>query len=124
MRTAQIAEALLSLGLFSPADLRKRVEDLSYGQRRRVELARLVSEPVDLLLLDEPTNHLSPLLVEQVEEALASYQGALVIVTHDRRMRARFTGTHLSLRDGRVTALQDRLVSQGVEVGQPDVTGY
>ncbi|MGY4767088.1 TlrC/CarA/OleB/SrmB family ABC-F type ribosomal protection protein [Kribbella sp. CWNU-51] len=120
----EAAEALLSLGLFSPADLRKRVEDLSYGQRRRVELARLVSEPVDLLLLDEPTNHLSPLLVEQVEEALASYQGALVIVTHDRRMRARFTGTHLALRDGRVTALPDRLVSQGVEFGWPDVTAY
>ena len=116
----EAAEALLSLGLFSPADLRKRVEDLSYGQRRRVELARLVSEPVDLLLLDEPTNHLSPLLVEQVEEALASYQGALVIVTHDRRMRARFTGTHLALRDGRVTAL----VSQGVEFDWPDVAGY
>ena len=51
---------LLSLGLFSPADLRLKVSELSYGQRRRIELARLVSEPVDLLLLDEPTNHLVP----------------------------------------------------------------
>jgi len=102
----EAAEALLSHGLFSPGDLSKRVEDLSYGQRRRVELARLVTEPVDLLLLDEPTNHLSPLLVEQVEEALASYHGALVIVTHDRRMRERFTGTRLSLRAGRVEAVE------------------
>ncbi|MEU8108516.1 hypothetical protein AB0C18_32900 [Nonomuraea muscovyensis] len=39
-----------------------------------------MSEPVDLLLLDEPTNHLSPILAEQLEEALASYQGAPVVV--------------------------------------------
>jgi macrolide transport system ATP-binding/permease protein len=96
------AARLLSLGLFSPSDLRLRVGELSYGQRRRIELARLVSEPVDLLLLDEPTNHLSPALVEELEEALVGYAGALVVVTHDRRMRSRFTGSRLVLRDGRV----------------------
>jgi macrolide transport system ATP-binding/permease protein len=96
----EAAESLLSLGLFDAADLRKRVEELSFGQRRRIELARLVTEPVDLLLLDEPTNHLSPLLVEQLEEALTSYRGALVVVTHDRRLRSRFTGSQLSLRAG------------------------
>ncbi|MEV4391005.1 ribosomal protection-like ABC-F family protein [Nonomuraea sp. NPDC049607] len=91
------ADRLLGLGLFRPGDLRRRLADLSYGQRRRVELARLVSDPVDLLLLDEPTNHLSPMLVEQLEEALADYEGALVVVTHDRRLRAAFTGAHLEL---------------------------
>ncbi|MFJ2953230.1 TlrC/CarA/OleB/SrmB family ABC-F type ribosomal protection protein [Streptomyces sp. NPDC087270] len=93
---------LLSLGLFSPADLRLKVGELSYGQRRRIELARLVSEPVDLLLLDEPTNHLSPVLVEELEGALAHYQGAVVVVTHDRRMRTRFTGRHVELDAGHV----------------------
>jgi macrolide transport system ATP-binding/permease protein len=93
-------DTLLSLGLFSPADLRLKVRELSYGQRRRIELARLVSDPVDLLLLDEPTNHLSPALVEELEAALADYPGAVVIVTHDRRMRTRFTGTHLELDAG------------------------
>ncbi|MFI7641769.1 ABC-F family ATP-binding cassette domain-containing protein [Nonomuraea sp. NPDC049400] len=97
------ADALLALGLFRPSDLGLRLRELSYGQRRRIELARLVSEPVDLLLLDEPTNHLSPMLVEQLEEALASYGGALVIVTHDRRLRAAFTGSRLEL-DGGVAA--------------------
>lgn len=89
-------DRLLSLGLFSPADLHLKVSELSYGQRRRIELARLVSEPVDLLLLDEPTNHLSPALIEELEGALTGYRGAVVIVTHDRRMRTRFTGTRLS----------------------------
>ncbi|MCP2256452.1 macrolide transport system ATP-binding/permease protein [Streptoalloteichus tenebrarius] len=99
-------ETLLSLGLFDPADLRLRVGELSYGQRRRIELARLVTEPVDLLLLDEPTNHLSPALVEELEQALAGYEGALVVVTHDRRMRSRFTGSRLVLRDGEVAEYQ------------------
>ncbi|AKH85898.1 tylosin resistance protein TlrC [Streptomyces sp. CNQ-509] len=94
------AERLLSYGLFRPADLRLRVGELSYGQRRRIDLARLIAEPVDLLLLDEPTNHLSPALVEELEQALAGYAGALVVVTHDRRMRARFTGNRLHLDAG------------------------
>ncbi|MCG0283761.1 TlrC/CarA/OleB/SrmB family ABC-F type ribosomal protection protein [Streptomyces sp. PSAA01] len=98
---------LLSLGLFSPVDLRLKVSELSYGQRRRIELARLVSEPVDLLLLDEPTNHLSPALVEELEEALADYRGAVVVVTHDRRMRIRFSGTHLELNAGHFTEHQE-----------------
>ncbi|MER7706815.1 ribosomal protection-like ABC-F family protein [Kitasatospora sp. NPDC097605] len=96
------ADHLLSLGLFRPADLRLRVGELSYGQRRRLELARLVAEPVDLLLLDEPTNHLSPALVEEVEAALADFRGAVVVVSHDRRLRGRFTGRRLELAAGRV----------------------
>jgi len=100
------ADRLLSLGLFDPETLRLRVGELSYGQRRRIELARLVSEPVDLLLLDEPTNHLSPALVEELEEALVGYAGALVMVTHDRRMRTRFTGSRLELREGAVAVVR------------------
>ncbi|WP_405761287.1 TlrC/CarA/OleB/SrmB family ABC-F type ribosomal protection protein [Streptomyces sp. NBC_01420] len=95
-------DRLLSLGLFRPADLRLKVGELSYGQRRRIELARLVGEPVDLLLLDEPTNHLSPSLVEELEGALAGFRGAVVVVTHDRRLRDRFDGRRLELDGGRV----------------------
>ncbi|CAM5440520.1 ABC transporter ATP-binding protein OS=Streptomyces alboniger OX=132473 GN=CP975_26790 PE=4 SV=1 [Streptomyces alboniger] len=98
---AERRDELLALGLFREADLNRPVRALSVGQRRRLELADLVTRPLDLLLLDEPTNHLSPALVEDLEAALAGYRGTLVIVSHDRRLRARFRGRHLALRDGR-----------------------
>ncbi|MET9486671.1 ABC-F family ATP-binding cassette domain-containing protein [Nocardia sp. NPDC006630] len=93
----EYAEQLLALGLFRPADLGLRIGELSYGQRRRIELARLVSDPAELLLLDEPTNHLSPALVEDLEQALLGFAGAVVLVTHDRRMRAQFRGRRLEM---------------------------
>ncbi|MBF6175768.1 ribosomal protection-like ABC-F family protein [Nocardia blacklockiae] len=95
---AEHAERLLSLGLFDRTKLATPVEDLSTGQRQRLALARLVTEPVEVLLLDEPTNHLSPGLVEELETALAEYRGAVVVVSHDRRLRARWDGAHLALR--------------------------
>ncbi|WP_350347632.1 ribosomal protection-like ABC-F family protein [Agromyces sp. G08B096] len=90
-------ERLALLGLFRDAEFGVPVGGLSYGQRRRLELATLVSRPHDLLLLDEPTNHLSPDLVDDLEQALGSFDGAVVLVTHDRRMRERFAGERLHL---------------------------
>lgn len=90
-------EELLRLGLFAAADLSTPVRELSTGQGRKLELARLVTRPADLLLLDEPTNHLAPGLVEELEAALATFEGTLVIVTHDRRIRQGFRGRRLEL---------------------------
>ncbi|GGT47303.1 ABC transporter ATP-binding protein [Streptomyces atratus] len=86
------AELLLSYGLFRSRDLQVPVGSLSAGQRRRLALARLLARPADLLLLDEPANHLALGLVQELEEALALWQGALVVVSHDRLLRRRFTG--------------------------------
>ncbi|MFF0690304.1 ribosomal protection-like ABC-F family protein [Streptomyces albogriseolus] len=90
-------ETLLALGLFTADRLTTRVTDLSTGQRQRLALARLLSRPSDVLLLDEPTNHLSPSLIEDVEQALADYPGTILLVSHDRRLRTHWTGTHLPL---------------------------
>ncbi|MGW2299897.1 ribosomal protection-like ABC-F family protein [Streptomyces sp. NPDC001809] len=90
-------DELLALGLFAARDLTTPVRLLSTGQRRKLELARLVTSPADLLLLDEPTNHLAPGLVEEIEAALAAYRGTLVVVSHDRRLREGFRGRRLTL---------------------------
>ncbi|MEV4251136.1 ATP-binding cassette domain-containing protein [Streptosporangium canum] len=102
---AQHTDRLLSLGLFDRDRLTGPVDRLSTGQRQRLALARMVSEPSDVLLLDEPVllldepaNHLSPALVEDMEAALAGYDGTIVIVSHDRRLRRRRRGTHLAMR--------------------------
>ncbi|MEU6864711.1 ABC-F family ATP-binding cassette domain-containing protein [Streptomyces sp. NPDC046876] len=91
------AEGLLSLGLLGAERLHVPVGALSAGQRQRLALAPLVSEPADVLLLDEPTNHLSPALAEELEAALAGFPGAVVVVSHDRQLCARWRGTRLDL---------------------------
>ncbi|MFI5807958.1 ribosomal protection-like ABC-F family protein [Streptomyces sp. NPDC051561] len=99
------ADELLTLGLFREEDLGVPVAALSVGQRRRLELARLVSRPADLLVLDEPTNHVSLSLVEELEAALADYPGAVVAVSHDRRFRSGFEGSRVELVAGRAVPL-------------------
>ncbi|MFI8933567.1 ribosomal protection-like ABC-F family protein [Streptomyces sp. NPDC053474] len=96
------AELLLSYGLFRPRDLHAPVGSLSAGQRRRLALARLLARPADLLLLDEPANHLALTLVEELEQALDQWTGALVVVSHDRLLRSRFTGRILRMESGRL----------------------
>ncbi|MGW7412634.1 ribosomal protection-like ABC-F family protein [Streptomyces sp. NPDC054863] len=89
----EYAQLLLTHGLFREADLSSPVAALSTGQHRKLELAGLLAAgPLDLLLLDEPTNHLSPALVEELEAALATFPGSLVVATHDRRLRDGFRG--------------------------------
>lgn len=91
------AEKLISLGLFSSDQLSVSVGTLSTGQQQRLALARLLTEPADVLLLDEPTNHLSLALVEEVEAGLELFSGAVVLVSHDRRLRQRWNGAHREL---------------------------
>lgn len=62
------------------------VDELSPGERTRAGLALLQARGVNLLVLDEPTNHLDLVAIEQLEQALESYDGTLFLVTHDRRM--------------------------------------
>ncbi|BAL62109.1 ABC-F family ATP-binding cassette domain-containing protein [Melissococcus plutonius] len=64
--------------------LQKKMSDLSGGQQKRVGLAQILIESPDLLLLDEPTNHLDYETIEWLENFLASYKGAFLVVTHDR----------------------------------------
>jgi ATPase subunit of ABC transporter with duplicated ATPase domains len=66
---------------------------LSPGERTRAHLTELQARRVNLLVLDEPTNHLDLEAAEQLEAALESYEGTVVLVTHDRRFLERFGAT-------------------------------
>jgi macrolide transport system ATP-binding/permease protein len=85
------------LGLVPPAQLDRPVGSLSVGQQRRLALAIVIANPPHLFLLDEPSNHLSLALAVDLEEALGTYPGAVVVASHDRWLRRRWEGRVLRL---------------------------
>ncbi|MEU1778598.1 ABC-F family ATP-binding cassette domain-containing protein [Streptomyces abikoensis] len=100
---ADVRTLLAKFGLKAEHVLRPAVT-LSPGERTRAALALLQARGVNLLVLDEPTNHLDLPAIEQLESALASYTGTLLLVTHDRRMLdAVHTTRRLEVADGRVS---------------------
>ncbi len=85
--TADVRTLLAKFGLRAD-HVERAVEELSPGERTRAGLALLQARGTNVLVLDEPTNHLDLAAIEQLEQALESYDGALLLVTHDRRMLA------------------------------------
>jgi ATP-binding cassette subfamily F protein 3 len=81
----------------------KYVEEFSGGERRRIMLARLMAQRADCLFLDEPTNDLDIPSREALEDVLASYEGALFVVSHDRYLLKRLAERVVSIRDGKAT---------------------
>src|SRR5262249_20853086 len=87
------------------------VGDLSGGEQARVRLAQLMLQPADLLLLDEPTNDLDIPALEALEESLAEFPGAIVLVSHDRELTDRLCTEVIGL-DGRGGAARQARVGQ------------
>jgi macrolide transport system ATP-binding/permease protein len=88
---------LQELGLLHPRESGRPVGELSVGQQRRLALALLVVRRPDLVLLDEPTNHLSLALAEELEQALQRSVGTVVVATHDRWLRRRWSAREVGL---------------------------
>lgn len=105
MASGDVRTLLAKFGL--KADhVNRPVEELSPGERTRAGLALLQARGINLLVLDEPTNHLDLPAIEQLEQALESYEGTLLLVTHDRRMLAAVqTDRHWRVEAGQVSEL-------------------
>src|SRR6202041_3170116 len=100
--TAEIRTLLAKFGLRA-AHVMRPAATLSPGERTRAALALLQARGVNLLVLDEPTNHLDLPAIEQLESALETYTGTLLLVTHDRRMlEAVSTNRLIDVVDGQV----------------------
>jgi macrolide transport system ATP-binding/permease protein len=85
------------LGLLHPRELCRPLGVLSFGQQRRLALAVMVARRPDLLLLDEPTSSISLVLASELEDALGHSGGTVLVATHDRWLRRRWSDSLLSL---------------------------
>lgn len=83
MTNTEIRSAL-AIFLFKGEDVFKEIKDLSGGEKARIALLVIMLSKSNFLILDEPTNHLDILSREALEEALLSYEGTMLIVSHDR----------------------------------------
>ncbi|MEY4205031.1 MAG: hypothetical protein RL013_2735 [Bacteroidota bacterium] len=94
--------AILGAFLFSGSDVDKKVMALSGGERARLALACMLLRPFNLLVLDEPTNHLDMLSKDILKQALAEYNGSVLVVSHDREFLSGLTTRTIEFRDGQL----------------------
>ncbi len=107
--TPNKARALVGRFLFSGEDAEKPLEGLSGGERRRLSLAILMSgtpNPPNVLILDEPTNHLDLESREALEDALQAFEGALLLVSHDRALLDAVGTRTVAIEDGSLRSFE------------------
>ena len=98
--------SLLGSFCFSNDAVFKQVGQLSGGEKARLALALMLLTPCNLLVLDEPTNHLDIPAKQMLEDALMQYEGAALLVSHDRTFIARVANRIVELRDGELVLYQ------------------
>jgi ATP-binding cassette, subfamily F, member 3 len=104
--TPNKARALLGRFLFSGEEAEKPMEGLSGGERRRLSLAVLVASGANVLILDEPTNHLDLDAREALEDALQGFDGAVLLVSHDRALLDAVGSRTVAFEDGRLRSYE------------------
>jgi ATP-binding cassette subfamily F protein 3 len=104
--TPNRARALLGRFLFSGEEAEKPMDGLSGGERRRLSLAVLVASGANVLILDEPTNHLDLDAREALEDALQAFEGAVLLVSHDRALLDAVGSRTVAFEDGRLRSYE------------------
>lgn len=97
--TEEVLRRILANYSFFGEDVFKRLKDLSGGERVRLELAKLMQQSFNFLILDEPTNHLDITSREEIEQIIQSFNGTILIVSHDRYFVQKIAEKRLTIRD-------------------------
>ena len=113
---AQTQKNKVCNGLTIPQTMREQLfDDLSGGEKTRVNLARLILEDTDVLLLDEPTNHLDLHAVEWLEEYLSRFKGTVLAISHDRFFLDRVVNRVIEIQDGKAEFYEGNYTFYAVE---------